>query len=180
MRSSVLLLLMGLVRLTANAHAETRLSGTYVAHGPTFAEMLQLTQTDNGQITGVLSGVDLKADGKLDAQQEPLTGTVDSDQIVLKIGGAFSARSFAGTVSGGTIRLQSIGTNGDVLVSLFTRATPLDYQGYADHLKAKSKATLFNVSLERTTQALDRTVRDATKWRADTEIRVQKISGLKD
>jgi hypothetical protein len=35
----------------------SQVSGTYVAHSQTFTEMLQLTQTPDGQISGVLSYV---------------------------------------------------------------------------------------------------------------------------
>jgi len=45
------------------------ISGTYVAHAPTFAEMLQLTQTPDGQISGVLSHVELKSDGRVSSEQ---------------------------------------------------------------------------------------------------------------
>jgi hypothetical protein len=63
----------------------SRISGTYVAHGPNFAEMLQLTQTDNGQLSGVVTSVQLKAEGNISSDQTPVTGAIDADQLMLSV-----------------------------------------------------------------------------------------------
>lgn len=60
-RRQTLGLSIALVLLLPNlCEAGSRISGTYVHHGSKFAEMLQLTQVGNGQITGVFSSLELK------------------------------------------------------------------------------------------------------------------------
>ena len=76
---SLLILLVGTTACNAS-----QLSGTYVAHGATFAEMLQLTQTPDGQLSGVLSHVELKTDGSVSSEQTPVSGTADAGQLTLK------------------------------------------------------------------------------------------------
>jgi len=75
--TSLVLVSMALAGTACNA---SRISGTYVAHAPTFAEMLKLTQTDNGQINGVLSSVELKQDGGIRSEQTPVSGSADADR----------------------------------------------------------------------------------------------------
>jgi hypothetical protein len=53
---SLVLIPVLLVAAVCNA---SPVSDTNVAHAPTFAEMLQLTQTPDGQITGVLTRASL-------------------------------------------------------------------------------------------------------------------------
>src|SRR5437667_4455656 len=76
---SVSLLLIG----TAACNA-SQVSGTYVTHAATFAEMLQLTETPDGQINGVLSHVELKKDGTTSSEQSPVNGNADAGQLTLK------------------------------------------------------------------------------------------------
>lgn len=71
---------MGLVDTACNA---SRISGTYVAHMAAFAEMLQLTQTENGHFTGVLTFVELKQDGIISSRQTSLNRTEDGGQLTL-------------------------------------------------------------------------------------------------
>jgi hypothetical protein len=57
------LLLLTPILLIASVCSASRVSGTYVNHGANFTEMLQLTETNNGQISGVISSLSLKDDG---------------------------------------------------------------------------------------------------------------------
>jgi hypothetical protein len=69
------------ILLVGTACNASQVSGTYVAHASTFAEMLQLTQTSDGQISGVLSHVELKSDGSGSSEQSPVNGTADAGQL---------------------------------------------------------------------------------------------------
>jgi hypothetical protein len=71
-----------LLLATTICHA-SRISGTYVAHGPHYAEMLQLIETDNGQISGVFSSIEVQTEGNFTSEQKPLTGAVDAGQLTL-------------------------------------------------------------------------------------------------
>lgn len=94
---SLALVAMVLACISCNA---ARISGTYVAHAATFAEMLQLTQTNDGQIKGVLSHVELKQDGAVTSEQISVNGTVDANQLTLTAPSLLSflpGSSFSGT-----------------------------------------------------------------------------------
>jgi hypothetical protein len=54
---------------------ESRISGVYVGHGANFAEMLQLTQTANGQISGVFTSVELDSVGAISSSQTNVSGS---------------------------------------------------------------------------------------------------------
>jgi hypothetical protein len=60
--------------ILTTAFNASRVSGTYVCHGPGFAVMLQLTATQNGGIDGVFSSVEMKYDGSI---RTMLVGTVE-------------------------------------------------------------------------------------------------------
>lgn len=100
--------------LIAPLACASRISGTYVAHGKNFAELLQLTETNNGQVNGSLSMISLKDDGSVKSEQYPVSGTVDGGQFNLnaKLGDGLLSllpgATFAGTISGNTIRLQFV------------------------------------------------------------------------
>jgi hypothetical protein len=92
-------------------------SGTYVAHAPTYAEMLQLTETNNGQLSGVLSHVELRQDGSVSSEQTPVDGTVDSHQLTIKFPTILSfitGKSLSGTINGNTIHLQTVDSSGSL------------------------------------------------------------------
>ena len=125
--------------LVATACNASPVSGTYVAHAPTFAEMLQLTQTPDGQISGVISHIDLKSDGKISSEQSPVNGTADSGQLTLKFPTVLSfipGKSLAGTISGGVIHLQNVDSSGNVSSETFERSDPSKFKTYADELKS--------------------------------------------
>ena len=85
-RTLCAVLVVGSISLANIACGTSRISGTYVAHGPYFASMLQLTETENGQITGVVASVELKADGRLNSGQASITGgAADADQVTLTV-----------------------------------------------------------------------------------------------
>jgi hypothetical protein len=67
-----------------------------VAHGDTFASMLQLTRSDQGQITGVLDALDLRPDGKLHSDHAAIIGgALDGDQLTLTVNLSSSATTLA-------------------------------------------------------------------------------------
>jgi hypothetical protein len=76
---------LGPILLVPTICSASRISGTYVAHGADFAEMLQLAQTDNGQLSGVFTSVQLKPEGNITSDQTPVTGVIDADQLTLSV-----------------------------------------------------------------------------------------------
>lgn len=119
--------------LATTARATSRISGTYVAHAANFVEMLQLTQTDNGQLTGVLSSIMLNADGTTKSEQLPITGTVDSGQLTITarsglLSSIFGAATLSGAVNGGVIHLQIRDSHGNLSSEIFARSTPEEFK----------------------------------------------------
>ena len=145
--------------------------------------MLQLTETNNGQISGVLSWVELKSDGQVTSEQAPVTGVVDADQVTLNIrAGLLSflgGNSVAGTVTGSTIQLQTVDSKGTVASHAFARGTVAEFTTYADQLKSKGEGIALSRKLMDGAQQFRQTVADAEQWVANAELHAQRIPGVK-
>jgi hypothetical protein len=141
--------------------------------------MLQLTQTDNGQVSGVLNFVELKPEGKITSEQVPVTGVVDAGQLTLNVrsgllsflGGA----SISGTVRGSAIQLQIVDSKGNVTSDVFDRAMPAEFKSYVDQLKSKGEAIVLNRRLTDDAQHFRQTVQSAEEWIANAELHTQRI-----
>lgn len=160
------------------AGAQASVSGTYVARGPNYVDMLQLTETTGGQINGVLSEVALRPDGHVDSEQGPVTGTVGDDAITLTLHvgplGLFPS-SAAGTVEGDTIELQQLGSSGNVSRWKFERGSVSVFQDAADPLKARGRAIVFSSNLVKETNRAEQNVRFITAWITDASTHLQRI-----
>lgn len=134
------MLALSVIALANVARGEMRISDTYVAHGPNLATMLQVTQTDNGQITGVYSFVEVSADGRLDSEHISVTGVIDGGQLTLTLHrGLLETTNFAGNLNGNAIQLQQVGSKGDVLSWVFMRGSLAEFKTYADQVKSKAE-----------------------------------------
>jgi hypothetical protein len=170
------------ILLVGTACHASRISGTYVAHAPTFAEMLQLTQTDNGQLSGVLSLVELNQDGNVSSEQTPVNGTADSDQLTLKfptILSFISVRSLSGTINESTIHLQIVDSKGNVSSEEFVRSTPAQFKAYADEMKSKGQRIVYNTKLLNLAQQYRETVTNADNWIANAEAHAERVPSAK-
>jgi hypothetical protein len=174
------LVALGCLSLTAPICHASRISGTYVGHGPHFAEMLQLTQTDNGQISGVLSSVETQPEGTISSDQRPLTGSVDSDQLTLNIGSFLARTNLAGTVSENTIRLQIADSRGNVTSLSFIRSTPAEFKRYADALKSEGERIVLSRKLLNGANEFRETSQKAENWISNAELHAQRIPRVKD
>jgi hypothetical protein len=168
--------------LVAAACNAAQVSGTYVAHSHTFTEMLQLTQTPDGQISGVLSYVGLKSDGQISSEQSPVNGTADAGQLTLKFPSILSfipGRSLAGSVSGNTIRLQIVDSHGNVSSESFERSNPSQFKTYADEMKSKGQAIVYNAKLLNLARQYSETVASAEHWIATAQAHAERIPNAK-
>jgi len=158
------------------------MSGTYVAHAPTFTEMLQLTRANNGQITGVLSRVELKQDGRVSSEQTPVNGTADAGQLTLQFPtllSFISGRSVAGTIAGNTIHLQIVDSKGNVSSEAFERSTPDRFKAYADGMKSEGQRIVCNTKLLNLAQEYREIVVNAESWIANAEAHARRIPNAK-
>lgn len=169
--------------ITIGCRATSRVSGAYIARDPNGASMLQLTQTASGQITGVFDYVALDSTGKISTDEAPITsGVLDGRQLTLTLNGSILGfgRNIAGTMEGNTIRLQIVGSQGDVSTFVFTRGLPEQFQGYTNQLKAKGEEIVFNAKLLKDSQELLRTTQIAEQWISNAELHAQRIPAVKD
>ena len=182
-RTSRMIASMSLISLATTLCNASRISGTYVSHGPNFAEMLQLTQTDNGQISGVLSSAELKADGSISSEQSAVTGADDADQLTLTIRSGLlsflSGTSIAGTVKGSSIELQIIDSKGNITSDVFVRGAPADFKACVDQLKSKGEGIVVSKRLTDGTQQFRQTVQSAEEWITNAELHAQRIPRAK-
>lgn len=183
MRSTLhLMILVPLLLVVADCTA-SQVSGTYVAHTSAFTEMLQLTATPDGQISGVLSYVGLKSNGQISSEQTPVNGSVDAGQLTLKfptILSFISGKSLAGTVSKNTICLQIMDANGNVSSEAFERSSPSQFKAYADEMRSKGQAITYNTKLLNLAQQYRETVGNAENWMANAKAHAARISAAKN
>jgi hypothetical protein len=162
------------------ATGQSRMSGVYVGHGTGFAEMLQLTQTSNGQISGVFTSVELKEQGEIKAEQTTVSGSVDAGQVTLKFGSFIFANTIAGTFNGNSIRLQITDSKGNVSSPVLLRGTADEFKRYADNIKAKSKAIKLTAELLSRARQFRETIEQTEKWITDAELHESRIPRIKD
>ena len=171
------------ILLTASLCSASRISGTYLGHGANFAEMLQLTETNDGQISGVLSWAELRSDGRVTSEQAPVSGAVDADQVTLNIRpGLLSfliGKTVAGKVKGNTIHLQTVDSNGNAASHVFSRGTAADFTAYTQQLKTKGAGIELSNELTEGAKRFRQTVQDAEQWIADAESHAQRIPVVK-
>lgn len=157
----------------------SRVSGTYVGHGSTFAEMLQLTESGGGQLSGVLSSVTLHDNGKVNAEQMSITGVVDGDQITLTVHSFLSGSSLGGTIRGNTIQLQTVDSKGNVSSSVFIRNTPDAFTTFADELKSKGEGIVFSSKLLNGARELRQMVQSADNWMSTAEVHAGRMANVR-
>ena len=171
-----------LLFISLAACAASRIGGTYIAHGEQFVNMLQLTESQNGQITGVLNTIDLSSDGSIKTDNISITsGTIDGDQLTIRLSAlAVFGENIGGTANGSTIRFQTTGKDGTVQTWIFTRGSLEEFKSYGDSLKAKGEAIIINAKLVKNTQQLHQTVSNAEAWISNAQLHAQRIPAVKE
>jgi hypothetical protein len=170
------------ILLLGTACNASQVSGTYVAHASTFAEMLQVTQTSNGQINGVFTHAELKEDGSVSSQQADFGGSTDAGQIMLKfpiLSFFMSGKSLAGTINGNAIHLQIVDSNGNVSSEAFERSSDSQFKTYADEMKSKGQGIAFNAKLLNLAREYHETVANAENWIANAKAHAERIPNAK-
>jgi hypothetical protein len=176
---SLVAIAMALVSTACNA---SHVSGTYVAHASSFAEMLQLTQGADGQISGVLSHVELKSDGSVRSEQSPVNGTADAGQLTLKFPSVLSfiaGKSLAGSISANAIHLQIVDSRGNVSSETFERSSPSQFKTYADEIKSRGRGIAYNAKLLDLARQYHETVSTAENWIANAQAHAERIPNAK-
>jgi hypothetical protein len=176
---SLILVCIVLVGTACNA---SQISGTYVAHASSVTEMLQMTQTSDGQVNGVLTHVELNDDGNVSSEQASFSGSTAAGQITLKfpiLSFLLSGQSLAGTVSGNTIRLQIVDSKGNVSTEVFEKSSPSQFKTYADEMRSKGQRIAYNTKLLNLAQQYRESVANAESWIANAEAHAERVPRAK-
>jgi len=144
--------------------------------------MLQMTQTSDGQVNGVLTHVELNDDGNVSSEQASFSGSTAAGQITLKfpiLSFLLSGQSLAGTVSGNTIRLQIMDSKGNVSTEVFEKSSPSQFKTYADEMRSKGQRIAYNTKLLNLAQQYRESVANAESWIANAEAHAERIPTAK-
>jgi hypothetical protein len=138
--------------------------------------MLQLTQATGGQITGVVSVVELDSSGSVKADTSSITGgTLDGAQLTLTLHPGMFGTNISGTRVGNTIRLQSVDRDGRISSSIFTRSSVSGFGTCADQLQQKSTIIKMNSNLSSQIRQFSQTVHDAEAWIQNAQLHASRI-----
>ena len=160
----------------------SRVSGIYIGNGEGHVERLQLTQTGNGQLAGVLSFITLDSGGKLSTKEASVSGAIDGKSITLTVSSGLSFlanKTLAGTVNGNVITLELVTSNGSVEQMVFKRGTPEEFRSYADGLKTRAEGEALSAALVKGSRAFRQSVSAAENWIGNAELHAQRIPNAK-
>jgi hypothetical protein len=139
--SAAALVLAALVGCSLTAHS---ISGAYIAPSTQSVELLQLTQSSDGQLLGSLQHYEIKADGTPLQQTLNVSGSVDGKSLTLifKLNEPLSvAANVSGLVDSGVITL-----NWPAYSERFVASTPDAFQAAVAQLSAKGQAVYQSIT----------------------------------
>jgi hypothetical protein len=142
-------------------------SGTYIARGLGFVEMLQITQAQDGQLLGSLSSTTLKPDGSITRDSTNITGLADGNGITLvakSLIPLIPGLNLPGTIEGGVITITN--PNGQEQLKA---GSPGDYQAAVQQLQNQGAA----IQKQKHLADEDATVADLNKRLTDYSAMVQ-------
>lgn len=180
-----LLILLGVISISVTqwACSENRISGTYVTQGNDFAEILQLTQTDNGHVDGVMTTLAMSREEQMTSRHCQVSGAVDAGQITLVCHyGLLEDTNLAGTVNwrNSAIQFQWADPTGKVESAVFTRSSPGEFEAYADRLKVKAEGLILTKEVLKRVHGWQDALGNAESWIMTADAHAQKIPGIKD
>jgi hypothetical protein len=111
-------------------------SGSYVAKDLSSAELLQLTQAQDGKIVGTLQHIALKSSGGIETSTGNVSGIVDGESVTLAISlaGLLIGRNISGTVTASALELNLVGSDSTIASAHFTRGSVADFNAEAVRL----------------------------------------------
>src|SRR6266853_3203665 len=142
--------------------------------------MLPITETANGQLTGALSVIEVKTDGKIESIQQPFTGAFDSPQITLTFPELFGHRNVSGTVTGRSVELQIMDGNGKMETWTFEHGSAAQFKEYTDAIHNLSDSITTNSALSKATRANAQTIKDAESWSTSSNLHASKMPGIEE
>ncbi|MFL9998257.1 hypothetical protein PQR34_43880 [Paraburkholderia sediminicola] len=157
------------------------LSGTYVSHQASGAELMHLTQTPDHHLTGTIQYATLMNDGNVSTSTVNVSGVVDGDNLTLTI---YSTplplgQNFGGTVTGSGLdfTLPATGSSAQAKVSHFDRDTVQDYDAMVAKLSEAGSAIANQRQSEQQVASLNR---DAEALARDLDTFVARARQIQD
>jgi hypothetical protein len=145
--------------------------------------MLQLTETNNGQISGIVSWLELGKNGDVKSGRKEISGSADGDQLVIKIGSGLESFLFgttvAGTISGNTIKLQNVDGHGAVASDVFTRSSVATFEAQSNELRKQGTFIINSLKLTDRAQELREFVSRSEAWIANAQLHAQRLPNVK-
>ncbi|NWA28592.1 hypothetical protein HX866_27255 [Pseudomonas gingeri] len=144
---------------------EHTVSGSYVAKGPSDAELLQLTQTSDGKIVGSLQHVGLKAGGVIDAATVNVIGAVADNNLTLTIFpvGQTTGQNVSGSLIDSGLELNGVTSTGMTTLDRFERGNVADFNTEVERLQKASQSIKFQKVRADQVEVLNRSALDLEK-----------------
>lgn len=141
MGSQVRILVIISIVISLAACFDRSISGSYVVKGSSSADLLQLTQAQDGKIVGTLQRIALKSGGGIETTMANVGGVVDGESLVLTVSqaGLPISQNFSGTVTASTLELNMIGSAGAITGAHFVRGSVADFNAEAERLAQASQ-----------------------------------------
>ncbi|MFM0663322.1 hypothetical protein [Paraburkholderia sediminicola] len=157
------------------------LSGTYVSHQASDAELMQLTQTPDHHLIGTIQKATLMNDGHVSTSTVNVSGVVDGDNLTLTL---YSTplpigQNFGGTVTGNDLDLTVPSTGGSAQAKLshFDRGTVQDYDVTVAKLSEAGRAV---ADQYQRAQQVDSLNRDAEALASDLEAFIARAQQVQE
>ncbi|MGN7738646.1 hypothetical protein ACTJKT_01440 [Pseudomonas sp. 22526] len=130
-----ILVIMSIV-ISLSACFDRSISGSYVAKDSSSAELLQLTQAQDGKIVGTWQHIALKSSGGIETSMTNVSGVVDGESLTLAVSlaGLPISQNFSGTVTASALELNLVGSAGAVAKAHFARGSVADFNSEAERL----------------------------------------------
>jgi len=139
----------GLLALSSPSYADG-ISGTYVGRGSNSVFLVQLVETNGGQLTGRYEQTLLQPNGKLEQMNASITGASDGRTVVVTIkptellSGSFTA---SGTIEGSALHLSG-GGYGSTLTLNLTKSEESAFRSLVEDLTNQSHQIIATRALQ--------------------------------
>jgi hypothetical protein len=130
--------------------AEAAISGTYVGSGPDIAVLLQLVETNGGQLSGRYEQQKVVAGNRIEQLNASVSGTADGQTVVLQVrptevvAGTYV---LSGTISGSVLQISG-GGYGQTFHLNLSKGTEEDFKTHAAALSASVNRAVATQNLE--------------------------------
>src|SRR5471030_296060 len=130
--------------------AEAAISGTYVGSGPDIAVLLQLVETNGGQLSGRYEQQKVIAGHQIEHLNASVTGTSDGQTVVLQVlptEALASAYVLSGTISGAVLQISGGGYGQTFQLNLI-KGTVEEFKTNVANLSASAVRALTTQTIE--------------------------------